>query len=73
MTTGKLALVGAFVLAFFAIVWWFGPGIGRLVATGTPKQIFLEAAFPVIAAFFFLFMAVKIALSKESGPYREEE
>ncbi|MGI9408064.1 MAG: hypothetical protein ACR2O4_16935 [Hyphomicrobiaceae bacterium] len=73
MSTAKLAIVGAFVLGFFAILWYFLPGMVVLINTGSPKEIVINALFPIIAALFCLFMAVRIAMSKESGPYQGDE
>ena len=66
MSAAKLAVVGAFVLGFFAILWYFLPGIVVIMNTGTPKEIVIEALFPVLAAFFCLYMAVRIAFSRAS-------
>ncbi|MEL6288969.1 MAG: hypothetical protein AAFQ42_11475 [Pseudomonadota bacterium] len=65
MSLAKSAVVAGFVLAAAVTVWWTLPGIVARVNTGTPAEIVITAAFPVLLTFFFLYMAFRVAFTRE--------
>ncbi|MEO0618300.1 MAG: hypothetical protein AAFZ01_03375 [Pseudomonadota bacterium] len=73
MGTGRWVVVAAFVLAAAGIVWWYLPGLVARVNTGTMAEIVIHAAFPILAVFFCLYMAVRMAFSRESGRYQDNK
>ncbi len=73
MKTGKAAVVAAFLLGAAGTAWWFLPGIVKRINTGTGAEIAIHAAFPVLLMFFFLYMAFRVAISKEDGAYRGDD
>lgn len=73
MNTGKAAVVGAFLLGAVGTAWWFLPGIVKRINTGTGAEIVIHAAFPILLAFFCLYMAFRVAFSKEDGAYRPDK
>ena len=73
MGMGRWVVVAAFVLGAVGVGWWFLPGIVQRVNTGTPAEIAIHAAFPVLMVFFCLYMAFRIAISKEDGAYRGDD
>ena len=73
MGTSRWVVVAAFVVAAVGIAWWFVPGIVQRVNTGTGAEIAIHAAFPILSVFFCLYMAFRIAFSKEDGAYRPDK
>lgn len=73
MGAGRWAVVSAFLLGAAGTAWWFLPGIVKRINTGTPAEIAIHAAFPILLAFFCLYMAFRTAISKEDGAYRPDK